>query len=95
MNDFKFILFPKPFHGDFGQFFPTGTYTGIGTTFVESETCYEKHHEKKISQSAKQAFGSGGIKALLLRLKNDYCGACFGMLRQPLRPTTAAAAIEK
>ena len=50
LNDFKFILFPKPSHGDFGQFFPTGTYTGIGTTCVESETCYEKHHEKKISE---------------------------------------------
>ena len=28
---------PKPSHGGFGQFFSTGTYTGIGTTCVEFE----------------------------------------------------------
>ena len=27
--------------------FSTGTYAGIGTMCVESETCYKKYHEKK------------------------------------------------
>ena len=36
----------KPSHGGFGQFFPTGTYTGIGTTCVKSETGYEKYQKK-------------------------------------------------
>ena len=33
--------------------YTTGTYTGIGTTCVESETCFEKKHEKKTSQIRK------------------------------------------
>ena len=28
--------------------FSTGTYAIIGTMCVQSETCYEKHHEKKM-----------------------------------------------
>ena len=32
----------------FWQFFSTGTYAIIGTTCVESETCYENYHEKKM-----------------------------------------------
>ena len=27
--------------------FYTGTYAIVGTTCVDSETCYEKYHEKK------------------------------------------------
>ena len=38
---------------------------------------------------------TGRIKALLLRCKNDYCGACFGMASAATSPATAAAAIEK
>ena len=30
------VFLPKPSHGGFGQFFPTGTYTGIGGTSVSS-----------------------------------------------------------
>ena len=30
--------------------FSTGTYAGIGTMCVESETCYEKYHEKTNKQ---------------------------------------------
>ena len=37
---------------------------------------------------------TGRKKTLLLGRKNDWYGACFGMLRQPLRPATAAAAID-
>ena len=37
----------------------------------------------------------GRIKTLLLRRKNDWYGACFGMLLQPLRPAAAAAAIDE
>ena len=32
---------------------------------------------------------------LLLRHKNDWYGAFFGMLWQPLRPAAAAAAIDQ
>ena len=31
----------------FWQFFFTGTYEGLGTMCVKSETRYEKYHEKK------------------------------------------------
>ena len=31
--------------------FPTGTYAGIGTTCVQFEMCYEKHHKKKKKES--------------------------------------------
>ena len=41
-------LCTKPSHGGFGQFFPTGTYTGKGTTYVDSETCYEKYHKNTV-----------------------------------------------
>ena len=34
------------------------------------------------------------IKALLLRCKNDYFGACFGATSAALRPATTAAAID-
>ena len=37
---------------------------------------------------------TGRIKTLLLQRINNWYGACFGMLRQPLRPATAAAAID-
>ena len=37
----------------------------------------------------------GRIKTLLLRRKNDYFGDKFSVLRQPLWPAVAAAAIEK
>ena len=35
-----------------------------------------------------------GIKTLLWRRKNNCFGDAFGVLRQPLRPSAAAAAIE-
>ena len=38
---------------------------------------------------------AGRIKVLLLRPKNDYCGACFGACFGAFGPSTAAAAIEK
>ena len=41
------------------------------------------------------SFFSGSVKALVLRRDSDWYGACFGMLRQPIRPAAAAAAIEK
>ena len=43
------LLFRTAPHGGFVQFFLSGTYTGLGTTCVKSETCYEKNHEKKFS----------------------------------------------
>ena len=44
--------------GVLDNFFPSGTYTGIGTTCVESETCYEKYHKKasRTERSSKQVF---------------------------------------
>ena len=40
-------FYQKPLMGVLA-IFSTGTYAIIGTTCVESETCYEKYHEKKI-----------------------------------------------
>ena len=37
----------KPPHEGFGNFFLTSTYQGIGTMCIESETCYEKYHDKR------------------------------------------------
>ena len=42
------VFLLKPSHGCFGNFFPTGTYEGIGTTCVESEICYENYHKKDL-----------------------------------------------
>ena len=36
--------------------FSTGTYAIIGTTCVESETCYEKYHKKLIIPHQQQRF---------------------------------------
>ena len=41
------VFLPKPSHGDFGQFFPTGTYTGKGTS-VSSLKHVMKSTTKKI-----------------------------------------------
>ena len=48
----------------------------------------EKTYHEKENKSA------GRIKALLLRRQNNYFGDAFGVLRQPLRPSAAAAAID-
>ena len=55
----KCFFLPKPSHGGFGQFFPTGTYTGIGTsvsslkhvmksTTKKRHLCQKSHVLKKI-----------------------------------------------
>ena len=35
-------------------FFPTGAYAGIGTTYVESEICYEKYHKRRKEKKKKE-----------------------------------------
>ena len=52
--------------GVLDNFFLTGTYTGIGTTCVESEKCYEKYHEKKSSYQ----FGISDSTKQLMRRRN-------------------------
>ena len=37
----------KPSHGGFGNFFPIGTYAGIGTTCVEFENVIKSAMKKK------------------------------------------------
>ena len=39
---------PKPSHGDFGQFFPTGTYTGIGTSVLSLKHVMKSTTKKKV-----------------------------------------------
>ena len=39
----------KPSYGVFGNFFPTGTYAGIGTTCIEFENVMKSATKKKIS----------------------------------------------
>ena len=45
-NGLQWFL-PKPSHGGFGNFFPTGTYAGIGTTCVEFENVMKSAMNKK------------------------------------------------
>ena len=48
---------------------------------------------KKLDTSSSENI-AGRIKALVLRRDSDWYCACFGMLRQPIQPAAAAAAIE-
>ena len=50
--------------------FSTGTYAIIGTTCVESETCYEKYHEKKVmSQGHGFAAALSNKKSIIIPLQ--------------------------
>ena len=41
------VVFNEPSYGGFGNFFPTGTYAGIGTTCVEFENVMKSTMIKK------------------------------------------------
>ena len=59
------VFLPKPSHGGFGQFFPTGTHTGIGTSVSSLKHIMESTTKKKIVNKQRQQ---------VLRFQAKYCG---------------------
>ena len=68
---------------------------GVKTRFFSEENVLSQKTADFFIEENCWKNDAGRIKALLLRHKNDYCGACFGSHCGLLRPATAAAAIEK